>query len=184
MLTFARFCPGLLVVCLAAWATPASAQSFGSFSVSIQATAVFGGATKQAMLILPNSPDSNPSFYFDFVIPRGYQTNGEIRVVLYVDSPASPCYAMIKATQLIRSRVSEPPVDDLAGFMQSGVVLLAADGRIAGKIYPLTPDGPMADQRPSDGIAVRFARQPNHRSDTCDGPVFVRHIEVRYPLAP
>lgn len=174
-------CLGILVA-----PTEASAQTErrATFSVPIQATAVAGGASKQQMLVLPNSSDTNPAFYFDFVIPRGYKPNGEIRIVLYVTSPAAPCYAKIRPVQLIRSRVSEVPVDDQAGFGMDGVTLLAADGRVAGQAYLLRPDGPMVGQRPSDGITVGFARQPNHRGDTCNGSVFVRHIDVRYPLAP
>jgi hypothetical protein len=150
-----------------------------SFDYPPQAATVGNGSNASLNINLPNS--GNPFFFITFVLPRDYDPDRTVSIVLYLQSPVAPCTTRIIPAQLIRKRVGAPLINDITGLSGGPTFGLQA-GLVAGATFKLKPGGPLAGQRPGDAFTVQFTREADSSTDTCNGPVFVQAIDIRYPI--
>ena len=174
-----RFSLSALAACLVLWAQPASAQQ-GSFSYPPQAASVEGNAVIGHTVALPNV--GTPSFFINFVLPRDYKNNGDVRIVLYLSTPGTPCQVRLAADQLLRKRIGSALVNNITGLTGGNPVVNMAAGVLGGKAFALRPGGPLAGQRRGDGFTVEFTRFADHASDTCPSFLHVQGIDIRYAI--
>jgi hypothetical protein len=174
----ARFSLCAFVACLFLWAQPASAQQ-KSFSYPPPAAALAGGATVGTTISLPNA--GSPSFLINFVLPLEYKNNVQVRIVLQLSSVAT-CKVRLLPKQLVRKRIGSPITNNLTGLSGGNPLVDLPVLTIAGKVFTLDPGGPLAGQKRGDSFAVEFVREADHPSDTCNGPVFVQAIDIRYAV--
>lgn len=170
---------GLAALSLVLGASPANA-GFASFSIPVGAVIMQGGAVSATTPILPDS--GTPKFVFNFVLPVDYQVNGEVRVILHLQSPAAPCTARIQPFQLSRNRPNTPLGNSLAGVNGGSANVAIAANAIKAKVITLGAPGiaPFTDQKPGDGFNLYIQRDADNAGDTCAGSVFLHAVYVRY----
>jgi hypothetical protein len=171
-----------LAGCAALFATPALA-AFGSFSFPPSAVVQGGGSFGPGATALPNV--GAPTILFNFVLPRDYDRDAPVRIVLYLtaESVAGTCGARIIPSLLVRMREGRPLVNGLGG-LAGGALVTFAGGDVVEKVFTLNPGGAMPGQRPGDAIEVQFRREAFDASDTCPDDIIVRAIDIRYTLRP
>jgi hypothetical protein len=127
-------------------------------------------------------------FYLNFVLPLDYVTNGLVRIVLYLtdgrpDSLSAPCTMRLEPYELIRSRPGRNILNDLSGLLGSQTTDIPTTKAVK-KVFSLVPTAAFPGQRAGDGIEVGFKRLGSHVRDTCRRDVYLRHIEIQYPVQP
>jgi hypothetical protein len=146
------------------------------------AAGVFGAATNPGVIVLAAA--GNSIFSVTFVLPPDYDNNGKVEVVMLMTNTGGECAARIVPTQLFRYRADLPFENSLSGVNGGNPVVSFAGGSlVVKKVFAITKGSGMAGQRRGDALEILVTRQGDDVTDTC-GNVFVRGIEIRYPLAP
>jgi hypothetical protein len=168
----------------------AMAAEFGSFSHPPHAVFPMTGATVDVAIKLPAaSQPIGPAFMMTFVLPLDYSTNGKVRVALYLTTSATtPCNMVFVPQQLVRWRPGLAYLSGLTGIAPAdggNLVTFSESNAVVQKVFAITrnPAFP-GGQRPGDALSVNLQREPDHPSDTCNGPIYVQAINIRYPRAP
>jgi hypothetical protein len=165
-----------------------------SFSFPINAATPSGGATLSGPRVrLPHTGTSG--FTIDFVLPADYQANGNVQVVLYLDSElvlaskssraAPPCTARLVPALLERRRLGKTGVSDFAGLVpknDSSQVTIPDLATTVPKAFLLKRTGNYRSQRPGDAMKVGIRREADDVQDDCDVTLFVAAIDIRYPV--
>jgi hypothetical protein len=148
----------------ASWVSSASAatQSFSYPTISLPGT-------------------GNPTFYVSFVLPRDYQNEGTVTIVLYLSTAAGPCTARLVPVQLVRKRLGEPIVNSLDGTSTASFTVGFSGSAVRSKSFMVDRGFVMDGQRRGDALTLQITREAGDPTDTCDGPVFVQAIDIRYP---
>jgi hypothetical protein len=171
-----------LAACALLWAQPAAA-AFASFSIPINSAEIDGGASVDFYLVLPNS--GSPILTINFVLPRDYDPDTDVRIVFQLLNPSIPdCAMRFTAVDMRRMRAGAPISFALTGLSTTGPTVQLATNVMAQKVFTLAPGGPLPGQQPGDAFLVRFERTSASPSDTCSSAVSVGAIDIRYQIAP
>lgn len=176
-----------LVIALLVHLVPSAATAAErSISFSPHALGPLGNASVSTDLVL--SGTLGGSFQLNFVLPPDYKPNSVVRVHVYASS-FEQCDAFLKIIIARRHRVGLPVTDSLSGIApQNGtdVISFAGSNIAAWKIFTVrrAVDGTLAGQRAGDALKLSFLRSHLTAIDTCDGDIFVSHVEVRYTTDP
>jgi len=153
----------------------------GSFSYPIDALRGSSDGAPEELLGTGTS-----SVEFEFMLPQTYSNNGTVRIALYLTALNAPCAARIVPDSLGRRRPGMPARANASGLQAEDhgttVDFPAGSFVVVEKVFTLNPESGFPGQRKGDGIFVGFKRTANHAADTCNGSVFLMHIDVRYPM--
>ena len=122
-------------------------------------------------------------FSLNFVLPRDYDNDAEVLIVLYLASGSPPCAIRLVPAELTRRRGRAPVGNSNTFGLSAGnqFVNFPESGNTVLKTLRLAPGGEVLDQKRGDAIMLRLARDSEHAMDTCIGAT-VTAIDIRYPL--
>jgi hypothetical protein len=168
-----------LTAALTLWASAATAVT-KSFDIPLESVTVGVGFKAASSIALPAT--ANSTAFFGFVLPRDYELNGPVNIVLYLQTSAAPCTVRLVPIQLVRRRVGAAIANSLSGVQATSPTIdFTQDTMVVAKVFTVGPGDVMRDQRRGDAIGFQVRREPGDATDTCDGIVFVHAIDIRYP---
>jgi hypothetical protein len=123
---------------------------------------------------------SGANVTFNFVLPRDYVNNTEVKIVLSLRSVSTACGIYLAALQMARSRAGRPEVVSLDGLTAPNPVINATSTNVFLKTFKINPGGAFTDQKRGDAISLHLARLTGEPQDNCAGALIISGIEVRY----
>jgi hypothetical protein len=126
-----------------------------------------------------------PAFVINFVLPRDYDPDIDVKIVIQMIVKGSDCDVRFRALDMFRFRPGVAFAHGLAGLSTTAATVhFPPDGVVAQKVFTLAPGGLLSGQKAGDGYFVQFQRLANNAADTCTGSIGISGIDIRFQTSP